>query len=100
MTCDIRPNLYDVIYSRDTILHIEDKAALFRRCVIHLSAGDEFGWSGFEIALLTLLSTPCGSFPQRGNILTLREYREEARESLCDLKGGLKRKQQEVGSNW
>lgn len=31
MTCDLRPNFYDVIYSRDTILHIQDKLALFRR---------------------------------------------------------------------
>lgn len=31
MTCDLRPNFYDVIYSRDTILHIEDKLTLFKR---------------------------------------------------------------------
>jgi len=31
MTCDLRPAAYDVIYSRDTILHIEDKLTLFRR---------------------------------------------------------------------
>lgn len=33
MTCDLRPNFYDVIYSRDTILHIEDKLTLFKRQV-------------------------------------------------------------------
>ena len=32
MTCELRPNSFDVIYSRDTILHIKDKAALFHRC--------------------------------------------------------------------
>ena len=31
MTCDLRPHFYDVIYSRDTILHIEDKLTLFKR---------------------------------------------------------------------
>lgn len=34
MTCDLRPNFYDVIYSRDTILHIEDKLTLFKRQVL------------------------------------------------------------------
>ena len=32
MTCELPPNSFDVIYSRDTILHIKDKAVLFRRC--------------------------------------------------------------------
>ena len=31
MTCDLRPDFFDVIYSRDTILHIKDKPSLFRR---------------------------------------------------------------------
>ena len=30
------PGSYDVIYSRDTILHIHDKPALFRRSALEL----------------------------------------------------------------
>ena len=33
MTSDLRPSFYDVIYSRDTILHIQDKLSLFKRQV-------------------------------------------------------------------
>ena len=29
MTADYKPESFDVIYSRDTILHIEDKETLF-----------------------------------------------------------------------
>lgn len=29
---EVQAGSYDVIYSRDTILHIHDKPALFRRC--------------------------------------------------------------------
>ena len=34
-TCEVKDGSFDVIYSRDTILHIHDKPALFRRCVVH-----------------------------------------------------------------
>ena len=30
-TCEVKDGTYDVIYSRDTLLHIQDKPALFRR---------------------------------------------------------------------
>ncbi len=30
-TAEYHPESYDVIYSRDTILHIHDKPALFKR---------------------------------------------------------------------
>jgi hypothetical protein len=30
-SCELAPKSIDVVYSRDTILHIHDKAALFRR---------------------------------------------------------------------
>ena len=31
-SCDLPEESYDVVYSRDTILHIHDKPALFKRC--------------------------------------------------------------------
>lgn len=31
-TSEFAPESYDVIYSRDTLLHIHDKPALFKRC--------------------------------------------------------------------
>lgn len=30
-SCELAPESYDVVYSRDTILHIHDKPALFER---------------------------------------------------------------------
>lgn len=32
-TAEFKPELYDVVYSRDTLLHIQDKPELFKRCV-------------------------------------------------------------------
>ena len=34
MTADFEPQTFDVIYSRDTILHIEKKEELFRLCLV------------------------------------------------------------------
>jgi Methyltransferase domain len=31
-TAEFQPESYDVIYSRDTLLHIHEKPALFKRC--------------------------------------------------------------------
>ena len=31
-TCEVKEEEYDVAYSRDTLLHIHDKPALFKRC--------------------------------------------------------------------
>lgn len=38
-TCEVKDGSYDVIYSRDTILHIQDKPALFRRFMKMLKPG-------------------------------------------------------------
>jgi len=32
-TAEFKPESYDVVYSRDTLLHIQDKPELFKRCV-------------------------------------------------------------------
>jgi Methyltransferase domain len=32
-TAEFQPESYDVIYSRDTLLHIYEKPALFKRCI-------------------------------------------------------------------
>ena len=32
MTAEFKASSYDVVYSRDTILHVKNKAALFKRC--------------------------------------------------------------------
>lgn len=37
MTAEFQPESFDVIYSRDTLLHIHDKPALFARCVLLLA---------------------------------------------------------------
>ena len=80
-TCEVRDASYDVIYSRDTILHIQDKPALFRRhaflafspamatcCCFHLlpvhNPVDSWHWAirnklrthGADIVVLTLNS--------------------------------------------
>lgn len=34
-TSEYQPGSYDVIYSRDTLLHIHDKPALFKRCLCY-----------------------------------------------------------------
>lgn len=39
MAADLAPAAYDVVYSRDTILHIPDKASLFRRLFATLKPG-------------------------------------------------------------
>ncbi|KAK9800739.1 hypothetical protein WJX73_003088 [Symbiochloris irregularis] len=38
-TCEVRDGSYDVIYSRDTILHIQDKPTLFKRFLRMLKPG-------------------------------------------------------------
>lgn len=37
LTAEIATSSYDVVYSRDTILHVKNKLALFKRCAQDLT---------------------------------------------------------------
>ena len=43
---DFLPESFDVIYSRDTILHIRDKEALFKNFYVIVKYGANCYWGG------------------------------------------------------
>ncbi|MGI9278616.1 MAG: methyltransferase domain-containing protein [Endozoicomonas sp.] len=77
MTLDLAPDSFDVIYSRDTLLHIKNKEALFKKMYTWLKPGGQFLISDYCVGDKELSEKTREYIKQRDYHLTdVQSYRD------------------------